>query len=98
MRRHLIGVIALLLILGAVGFWIWPPEGAWGIGAEAGCWRLAIVLSVLWLAYPDVRRLPAWFWLLLPALVLILVFRPRWFLAAVPLILLLAILIPRTRK
>jgi hypothetical protein len=97
MRRHLIGAMALLLILGAAYLWIWP-QGHWSKPWEAGCWRMAILLSVFWLAYPDVRRTPPWFWAILPALLLILVWRPRWFLFLIPPLLLLAVLRPRRKK
>jgi hypothetical protein len=94
MQRHILGVFAILLLLGAVSFWIWP-QGNWSAPWEAGCWRMAILLSVLWLAYPDARRVSTWFWLLLPVLLLILVWRPRWFLFLIPLLLLLALLRPK---
>jgi len=97
-RRHLIGIIALLSLLGAVTFWIWPPESAWSGELEAACWRGGALASILWLAYTDLRRMPAWFWLSLPVLVAILVVRPRRFLYVIPFIIALAILKPRARR
>ena len=98
MRRHIIGIIALLLIIGALYFWIFPPRGAGSLQIEAACWRLGAFLSVLWMAYPEVHRMPAWFWAFLPVLVVVLAVRPRWFLVAVPIIVVLAILRPRIGK
>jgi len=97
-HRHLIGIIALLLLLGAVAFWIWPPESAWSGELEAACWRGGALAAVLWLAYADIRRMPAWFWLSLPVLIVILAVRPRRFLYVVPIIIALAILKPRARR
>jgi hypothetical protein len=97
-RRHLIGIIALLSLLGAVTFWVWPPESAWSGQLEAACWRGGALASMLWLAYADIRRMPAWFWLSLPVLAAILVVRPRRFLYVIPIIVVLAILKPRARR
>ena len=98
MRRHLIGIIALLLLVGGVVFWIWPPRGSWQGQLEAACWRVGALAAVIWLAYEQVQRMPAWFWVSLPALVVVLAKWPRWFLLAVPIVLALAILKPRVGK
>jgi hypothetical protein len=97
-RRHLIGILALLLLLGAGVFWIWPPQGAWSGQLEAACWRGGALASVIWLAYTDVRRMPAWFWLSLPLLTVVLVRWPRRFLYVIPVIIALAILKPQARR
>lgn len=95
MRRHLIGILALFLLLGAAIFWIWPPEGSFQTGLEATCWRAGALASVLWLAYSDVHRLPAWFWISLPLLVIVLAKWPKRFVYVVPVIIALAVLKPR---
>ena len=95
MRRHAIGIIGLLLLIGAVVFWIWPPEGAWSQQAKAACWRLGPVMVVLWLAYTDVKRLPPWILGTFPVLLVVLVVRPRLLVIAIPLVVALAILKPR---
>ncbi|MBN2579673.1 MAG: hypothetical protein JXB10_11845 [Pirellulales bacterium] len=96
MRRHVLGILALLSLLGAVCLWLWP-QGPGAAPWEAGCWRISILLSVIWLAYPNIRRLSPWFWLLFPVLLLLLVWRPRWFLFLIPLLLLIAMLRPRMK-
>ena len=98
MRRHLLGIISLVLIAGAVVFWIWPPEDAAARQFEAACWRLGALTSILWLAYNDVRRLPGWAWFVLLGFVVVVAIKPRMFLVAVPVILALAILRPRLGK
>ena len=99
MRRHLIGIIAIALLLGGTALWLWPPstEG-WIHQFHAACWRVGALMSVLWLAYPQVHRMPAWLWAAIPALVLVLAVRPRWFLIAVPVVIALAILKPRLKQ
>ncbi len=95
MRRHLIGLIAILLLIGAVYFRIWPPEGAAVKNLESGCARGGVLAAVLWLAYYDVRRMPPWLWAILLGTVAVVVVKPRTAFLAIPLIIALAILRPR---
>lgn len=95
MRRHAIGIISIVLLLGAVWFLIWPASSAATLQLETACRRVGVLMAVLWLAYPQVHRMPSWLWTTVPVLVLILAIRPRWLLLAVPLIIVLAILKPR---
>lgn len=98
MRRHLIGIIALLLFLGAVYYWIRPPQGSFQTQMEAACWRVGMLAGALWLAYPMVHRMPAWIWFAIPALVLVLARWPRYFPLAAVVMVALAILKPRAGK
>lgn len=95
MRRHAIGILALALIGGAIACWIWPPQENWEKGVQAACWRMGAMTAVLWLAYPEVKRLPGWIWGVLPVLLAILAVRPKWFLVALPIVIALAVLKPR---
>lgn len=95
MRRHAIGIIALVLLLGAVVLSIWRPQGAGNNFTLGALVRVGAVMAVLWLAYPDVKRLPPWIWATFPVLLMILAVRPRWLVVAVPLVIALAILKPR---
>lgn len=96
MRRHIIGIMAVALLIGAVGFWIWPPaEQGLMVQLEATCWRMGGCLAVLWLAYPDLRNIPRRFWIALPVSILVLVKWPRLFLLAIPLLILYALMARR---
>lgn len=98
MRRHLIGIIALLCLVGTVAFEIRPPEGAWDTVLQGGCSRGGALAAVVWLAYPDVRRIPGWLWSMLLAVLVVVAIRPRTVLLAIPLIIILAILRPRAGR
>ena len=99
MRRHAIGIITLLLLAGAAAFWIWPQSGStWAPQFEAACWRVGALMGVLWIAYPDLKRIPPWFWGVLVAALVIVAVRPRVALAAVPVLLVLAVLRPRVGR
>ena len=95
MQRHVIGSIAVLLFLGAVAFWIWPPGEAVYQQLEAACWRLGALMGAWWLAYPQVKHTPAWLWGAIPLVILVLAVRPRWLIVAVPILIALAILKPK---
>ena len=96
MRRHAIAVIALVLLLAAGILWIRPLGYHWYEPLKSACSRLGPFMAVLWLAYPEVKRLPPWLLGTIPVLVVILAVRPKWLLIAVPIIIALAILKPKT--
>ena len=95
MRRHAIGTIALLLLLVAGWFVIWPPTGPNSQDLEAACLRIGIVLGLIWLAYSHLERVPNWLWYTLPFALLALARRPQLLLLLIPLAVVLAILRPR---
>ena len=96
-RHHLIGIIALVLLLSAAAAWLWLPDdaGGWAASLHGACLRVGAVMGVLWLAYDDVRRIPPWFWPPLTALAVVLAVKPKLAIYAVPIIVALAILRPR---
>ncbi len=95
MRRQAIAVIAVILLLAAAALLIWPLEANWYQGVLAACCRLGPFMAVLWLAYPEVERLPRWLLGAVPLLMVILAIRPKWFLIALPIVIALAILSPK---
>jgi len=96
MRRHLIGILSLVLLVGAAGFFFFPPTSAVAIESKAACWRMGLLLAVWWMAWPQVIRLPRWLLIAVPMLVVVLVLRPKYFLVAIPLVVALALLMPRS--
>ncbi len=95
MRRHLIGILGLLLLLGVLVTWNWEPDSAWGTQIRAGCWRLGPLLIILWLAFPQVERVPAWLWVYIIIVLVLAAWKPKLLLIAIPIIVVLAVLKPR---
>jgi hypothetical protein len=73
MRRHLAGLMALVLLGIAVVVCMYAPLEGYRAGALVGM-RVGIVLGVLWLAWPDLDRLPRWAWFVLPAGLIALIY------------------------
>ncbi len=97
MRRRIIGIMAVALL--ALGLMIWicrPGEQGSLVQLEAACWRIGGCLAVLWLAYPDLGKIPRWIWIALPVLILVMARWPRLFFIIVPLLILYALVRPRS--
>ncbi len=96
MRQTTLGILAAVLVTGAIYFSLWPPESeglrTWVLPA---CVRMGALTAALWVAWGDLQRLPGWI-LGTTLLALVLVaFRPRLFLFLIPLIIVLAVIRPR---
>jgi hypothetical protein len=99
MRRHLTGIIALGLLLSALGMWLWMPVASANREALMGAFgRVGILMALFWIAYRDLQRVPTWLLAVIPALLVVLALKPRWFLFLLPLVLALAFLFPRIKK
>ena len=98
LQRTLLGVLAILSMLGAVASWIWPPTQGMGLEWQAACWRFAPILGALWLAYYELKRVPWWLWLVLPVAIVIIVKWPRFLLLSIPILILLILLNLRFKR
>jgi hypothetical protein len=88
-RRWILGVLAVpLLAVGAFTVYAEP----WGGEAKAMgavCVRVGIVLAAMWLALPELEKVPKWMFVSLLVAVVIVVLRPRTFVIVAPALLLL---------
>lgn len=96
MRQTALGILAAILVTGAIYFSIWPPETqnlrVWVLPAFV---RMGALTTALWVAWDDLQRLPQWaLGTTLVALMLVAI-RPRLFLFLIPLVVILAIIRPR---
>ncbi len=92
MRRHALGIASLLLIAIGAGLYfanLHPGQGAIMIRAGGAC-------GVIWLAYPQLTRIPKIFVVGIVAFVLTLAVRPK--VAPIIMLVLIAIAILRPKK
>jgi hypothetical protein len=84
-RRNLLGVIALgMLGLAAIaGFY--PPLAEYQAAGKIML-RIGILLVVFWLAWPDIDRLPRWFWFALPIILVMMIYARGALIYAAPLL------------
>ncbi len=93
MRRHLLGLIALTsLALAPLLYWTtYQAAGAMGL-------RIGLVMGALWLAWPDLHRLPRWAWYVLPIACVILIYARQLLIFLVPAFAVAAVLYLAYRK
>jgi hypothetical protein len=100
MHRPTVGVIALTLILGWVWLTFWPLNTDWSEPLRAACSRVGWTMGALWLALPQLVRLPGWLLKAIAIIAVICAYKPRIALFAVPLLIayLALVHIPLSRK
>ena len=75
-RRHIMGVIGILLIVVGIVFWIYPPSTASQELLHGMCIKAGVVLVAGWLAYPQLARLPIWMCVSVIAIGMVVIARP----------------------
>jgi hypothetical protein len=91
MPRYYLAILAAACFVGAVVFMIWPLVA----GSEqivSFLWRLGALTAVLWLAYPDLMRIPRWLAAAVPIVLIVLVKWPKLIFVIVPAIITLVVL------
>lgn len=83
-RRYGIGILAVALLLTGVALWITGYDVGGMKQVDSMCMRIAIVLGLWWLAYPELNRVPRWFWFAIPAVLFLALVRFRWLLVVIP--------------
>lgn len=95
MRRPMIGIIALVLLTAAVVLAVRPLDWGGHQALLAACVRVGAVMTALWLAYPQVSRLPKWIVPTVLIAAIVVAIRPKLIVIAVPLLVALVVLRPR---
>ena len=94
MHRPTLGALAVLFLVGALVLWLVFPQHA-----EKGIWiliRIGAMFGVLWLAHPQLERVPRFLWIGIFVTAVVLGVRPK--LLPVVLLILIAIAILRPRR
>jgi hypothetical protein len=91
--RPAIGLIAiLLLVIGGV-LLVFDLGDGQQIGGP--CLRVGILMSLVWMSEPQLRRLPRWLPIAVIALAVVLALRPKLFLVSLVIVVALWLLRPR---
>jgi hypothetical protein len=97
MRRHILGFLAAMLLVGAAFFRFYPPPESM-LQLDAFCCRLGALFAAWWLAWPDLARLPGWIMATMPVLAIVVVRWPKLLFLVIPAMLVIAILKPRSGR
>ena len=95
MHRPTIAVLAVVLLCGGIYLSFAKPEGTLVTGLHAACWRVGGLLAAIWIAHPQLAKLPSWVYLLFFAATLAIAVRPRLAIIVLPLVIVAFWLRPR---
>jgi hypothetical protein len=80
-QRRILAVATVVSLVVAGAIWFWRPDMELELAFFS---RTGGMLAAAWLAYEDVKRLPGWLLLSLPALLIVIVRWPRFLLLLIP--------------
>ncbi len=97
MHRPTVGIIAVVLLVSAAALWAWPIDWDGNKALLGACVRIGTVMAAIWLAHPQLVRLPSWAPEVVVVVAIVVALRPKLIVVALPLLLLLLWLRPRNR-
>jgi hypothetical protein len=98
MHRPTVGLIAIVLLGTALALWI-IPSGLQSHQALLGaCLKVGAVMGALWLAHPQLMRLPKWMAAAAGITAVVAAVKPRILFVAVPLLFIVWSLMPSAAK
>lgn len=98
-RRHIIGVCAIVLLGSGGILQFWGDSGNQNLMLlQAACLKVGPVCLMLWLAWPELMRVPKWLYIVILGSLIVIAYRPWTILLAFPLLLAYSILHPRDKS
>ena len=98
MRRSTVGILAVVLLALGLALELAPVTDTGVVQFAGGCWRVGTIMAVLWLAQPQLVRLPLWLFPVILVGLLLLLKWPRLILPAAAVALALLFLRPRPKR
>ena len=96
MQRHVLGMISIVMLSLGASLYVWQPfESLQGI--HGMCVKVGVVLLALWLAFPQINRLPAWLFQAILVSVVVVARWPRMIFLVVPIAIAYWMLQPRRK-
>ena len=87
-RRPIIGILSIVLLVTAVVMLL-RSAGSENQAFGAACLRVGLLLGAVWLAYPQLERIPAWMFGTLLTALMVMAVRPQMAVLIVPSLLML---------
>lgn len=98
MRRHLLGIIAIvLLVIGVVMFFVRLEDETYTF-FQAACLRVGLVLGAIWLALPQLESMSRWLYRAVLVVAIVVAAFSRYAVILVPLLLAMWFIKPRGDK
>ena len=98
MHRPTVGIISLVLLTSGVAIWLRPLDWEGNDALRGALMRLGIVMAAMWLALPQLHRLPGWIISAVGVAAIVIAVRPRTAIFLLPLLLAYLALRPRRAK
>ena len=105
MHRPTVGAIALVLLAGWLALLFgeeslretFDLDQSLTIGLQAACIRVGLVMAAIWLAHPQLNRLPGWTAKAILLGAIVIAWRPKIAIVVLPMLLAYFVLRPRKR-
>lgn len=97
MNRTAVGLTAIGFLVCGAALYVWPQNWESYPLVLSACVRVGAVLGAIWLAHPQLNRMPDWLFALGVAAMLLAAIRPKVILIAIPILILIALLRPRSK-
>lgn len=97
MHRPTVGIIAILLLATWAALWIWPLTWSGNHALQGACLRVGIVMGAIWIAQPQLQRVPGWMVTLGTIMAIFVALQPRRLVVFVPLLIVFYFLRPRKK-
>lgn len=94
MHRPSVGILALILLTTGTLLWAFGSEAENSTAWVAACWRIGLALGALWLALPQLHRVPGWLIAAILFVALVVARQPRVMLLAVAVAIAFSVLKP----
>ncbi len=87
MQRHAFGILALMFFAASAYLYLglWPPYDVEPFYYSI-LQRVGIVLAALWLAYPELLRIPPWMYGMLAVAASVVMIQPRLIIIVAPMV------------
>ncbi|RCS55954.1 hypothetical protein DTL42_00760 [Bremerella cremea] len=96
--RNQIGIVALVMLVAAAGIWLFHGDDSAYLPIQGSLLKVGLVLGAVWLAFPQLSKLPIWLATFAVGSVLVVVLFKKAAIVVIPLLVVVWLLRPRPPK